>query len=762
MSVIEELANRQRLELERNNNRVMLAMASDLQPSLEYLNTQIGEIQAEIDELKAQGKEPGPSLLYKDNRAQKMRKQLEDLLREYHGKNAIIIDGMRDRAIKAGAEDQYSLIESGTGSYSKVPRKALEALSAQLASDTPVRASLELYAQDSITEALDSMKKGLTLGWGSQRLAREMNSVVGGNLAKAMTIARTEVNRAYREASHITRLENASLLDGWYWLSSLRKDSCPACLLQHGTLHPLEERLNDHPNGSCTTIPAISGVANPISPTGAEIFNQMSESEKKEKLGPALYEAYSSNPKLTPLDLITTRQSDVWGQTHSTISAKALKRLVDDNPEEGIPSSEVAYGPVEGETPAEAKRRRARERREARKVGTDANKKPPVPERVEPNPTTQQKETPEEAKRRRARERRQARKAIITPPPVVEPVVSTKETPEEAKKRRAKERREARKARATEVLGTENIIKNPVKKNPKQEKKEVPNIREVGEYIQSAPRGDTPGLRMMKLIVQDFREEIEEIADVHEVLRLTQKTYVESVNNDPSVWNVNMDYNNLKRAYDDLGLGLAFSSRRIINTFIRKQDPERIKLEDYNIDNAPGPWVEHVKDLLSMFKPGILTGQHKTNSWDRKKVRPLNISMDLARSYYQTEDNKAVVPLDHQPNHSSVVWHELGHWAEQRGNPRIYSECMKFYERRTKKDSYRQLNKLFVNGYGEHERTRPDDFLHPYMGKKYQDRATEIFSMGLEKIKENPLAFMLADPDYFELMVNLLEGHFDN
>ena len=45
-----------------------------------------------------------------------------------------------------------------------------------------------------------------------------------------------------------------------------------------------------------------------------------------------------------------------------------------------------------------------------------------------------------------------------------------------------------------------------------------------------------------------------------------------------------------------------------------------------------------------------------------------------------------------------------------------------------------------------------------YSGKDYGDRATEILTMGIERLHEDPVKFYRSDPEYFEFVVKTLQN----
>ncbi len=106
--------------------------------------------------------------------------------------------------------------------------------------------------------------------------------------------------------------------------------------------------------------------------------------------------------------------------------------------------------------------------------------------------------------------------------------------------------------------------------------------------------------------------------------------------------------------------------------------------------------------------------------------------------------------------------HELCHGIEKK-NPHILQRCIEFLDYRCKGETSTSLRSLTGNdNYKEKETARKDHFFKPYCGKDYLEDgkryATEILSMGMEKMYENPRDFYKEDPEYFSFCFNVLRG----
>jgi SPP1 gp7 family putative phage head morphogenesis protein len=97
-----------------------------------------------------------------------------------------------------------------------------------------------------------------------------------------------------------------------------------------------------------------------------------------------------------------------------------------------------------------------------------------------------------------------------------------------------------------------------------------------------------------------------------------------------------------------------------------------------------------------------------------------------------------------------TAFHELGHRFEDviKG---IYEAEDVFYKRRTSGCALEWLG----SGYARDEKTRKDNFIHPYMGKEYSSRFYELVSMGFEYAYTNPTR-LWKDEDFAQFIYGIL------
>ena len=118
------------------------------------------------------------------------------------------------------------------------------------------------------------------------------------------------------------------------------------------------------------------------------------------------------------------------------------------------------------------------------------------------------------------------------------------------------------------------------------------------------------------------------------------------------------------------------------------------------------------------------------------------------RAYYDNSRTIAVGARDSK----RVIIHETAHYMEAK-SPGLSKKVKAFYNYRTKDSPLEWLGP----GYGPKEMTRKDRFIDAYMGKDYP-KATEILSMGMEYMHNDPIRLATKDPEMFDFIFNILRG----
>ena len=117
------------------------------------------------------------------------------------------------------------------------------------------------------------------------------------------------------------------------------------------------------------------------------------------------------------------------------------------------------------------------------------------------------------------------------------------------------------------------------------------------------------------------------------------------------------------------------------------------------------------------------------------------------------------INLDAKGSNAVTVIHELGHWFEDSAD-NMTRHTRAFLNRRTTGDKMTDMRTVTKsNFYDADEKTQPDKFRSPYVGRRYQGGgASEVISMGVQWFDEDAYAFAAEDPDHFDFVFNVLRG----
>lgn len=165
-----------------------------------------------------------------------------------------------------------------------------------------------------------------------------------------------------------------------------------------------------------------------------------------------------------------------------------------------------------------------------------------------------------------------------------------------------------------------------------------------------------------------------------------------------------------------------------------------------------------VTDGVNYFRSLVPTSPETT-------ITTVFVPINAGRSQYNGQYNgvEGVISLDSEAGGSTVA-HEMGHHFEE-VVPGVHSACAEFLAYRVGDEPLTKLSEKFPrSGWDDGDTGRKDQFdrVFPeqyayYIGKHYDD-ATEVLSMGVEKLMTDPARFAALDPEYFKFVVGVLRG----
>ncbi len=198
-------------------------------------------------------------------------------------------------------------------------------------------------------------------------------------------------------------------------------------------------------------------------------------------------------------------------------------------------------------------------------------------------------------------------------------------------------------------------------------------------------------------------------------------------------------------------------TERILNDMLRVPESERARWTDAEPSNpipANHPVSGRAKTAANWMKEKVAAGEESLN---------LSIATNAHEDFV---DGRAhayprYVALA-ASNTVGVGVHEYAHCLEFQIRDGV-ERSKEFLDHRCGAEPFTNLSDKF-GGFDSHEKGRKDDFdkAFPgagayYVGKHYA-HATEVLSMGVQKLYEDPGKFATADPEYFKFVVGMLNG----
>lgn len=305
------------------NARTSAIMLGHWQNVANALSVEAMSITRRISEAIAAGKieAPGPQTLTTFSPAWRFQEQRIRALalhaQQEADRLAAIMTGevTREKAImiRQGLDMAEAQLSQVTATFSMPNREALEAFAGFTQAGTPLEALFESMAGPLAREVEQVISNGIAGGLSPAQVAKGMREVVAVPMARSQLIARTEMGRAFRESARVTYRQNSDLVTGWVWVCAFQPRTCAACWSNHGKVFPIEETLDDHPNGRCTSVPQIGDLPMEL-PNRDEAFAKLSEAEQRKVLGNQGFEALQSG-KVTLDDFARVKVDPLWGNS---------------------------------------------------------------------------------------------------------------------------------------------------------------------------------------------------------------------------------------------------------------------------------------------------------------------------------------------------------------------------------------------------------------------------------------------------------------
>lgn len=276
---------------------------------------------------------------------------------------------------------------------------------------------------------------------------------------------------------------------------------------------------------------------------------------------------------------------------------------------------------------------------------------------------------------------------------------------------------------------------------------EVQQIERMKKAIENY-KLDNPNNFVIQVYEEDIKHRLQNIDEYYNKLNEEGSEYTQSLK----------EIDTLMRKKGQISSKMKSEIMNVIFEYLPEEQKRPIKIDQKEWASGPQlaslEQVEHFKSLISPFSP--------------KGKAPLRLTLIVEpgtnrRSCHtfiggsEPESNINLYGGDHLFNWVSI--HEFGHAIEAQSS-QISQNCYEFLEYRTHGDIERPLKEISEE-YEDDEVYKKDEFTDPYCGKIYSKHdATELMSMGLQKIYEDPAKFAKEDMEYFDMIICSIYGEY--
>ena len=266
--------------------------------------------------------------IYRHRRYQKLLAQTQAELTNYNIWAANYIAENQKKMAVLGIEhatDALNLILLEGGSmafFDRIPVSALQLMVGNAGKGGPVYALLESVYPEAVERMTRALIQNIALGIGPGATARQMMNGIAGSLDHALTVARTEQLRVYREASR-QQYEASGAVKGYKRFASKSGNTCALCLALDGEISPTSELMSVHPNDRCVMIPLVRGASEPMWESGEDWLKKQDLATQQKILGKGAQELWDKGD-IELMDLVKKTEHEIWGPSLKQVPLRDL------------------------------------------------------------------------------------------------------------------------------------------------------------------------------------------------------------------------------------------------------------------------------------------------------------------------------------------------------------------------------------------------------------------------------------------------------
>jgi len=212
---------------------------------------------------------------------------------------------------------------SGVGTFfDTLPISAIQLMIGNTGKGGPVYTLLQENYPTAVERMTNILINNVAMGMSPMVTAKQMMAGMAGGLSHALTVARTEQMRVYREASR-QQYELSGAVQEYMRFASKSGNTCALCLALDGEIYKSSELMSVHPNDRCVMIPVVNGVKPPQWESGEDWLKRQDEATQKHILGPGAQEMWK-NGDIELMDLVKKVEHPTWGPSLQRVPLKDL------------------------------------------------------------------------------------------------------------------------------------------------------------------------------------------------------------------------------------------------------------------------------------------------------------------------------------------------------------------------------------------------------------------------------------------------------
>lgn len=313
-----------RQQLDRNERSMLYDLAGKWQLVQDSLQADLIQLAYTAVLMSESGKPVPPHILYGMKEYESFLIEAKEQFDRYNLAAENIIRGTQRINFELGlanANDALGALEIGID-WKSLNVEAFESMIGLTSAGSPLDDLLSADYGDSIRGISNALTTGITRGEGIEKIVKRMTQAANIGFDRSTRIARTEVNRAYRMATHAQYRESGVVV-GFRRLV-YKPTACFACLMLDGEYSDITKELEDHVMGKCTSVPCLRKNDRIEWETGREWFEKLDPEEQRRIMGAGRYEAWKDGKIKDLRQFVTIKPNPIWGGSPTILSLKEL------------------------------------------------------------------------------------------------------------------------------------------------------------------------------------------------------------------------------------------------------------------------------------------------------------------------------------------------------------------------------------------------------------------------------------------------------